>query len=186
MSVPPPGSQVSDAGANQPDPVRVALVVARAANGVIGVDGKLPWHISADLQHFKRLTVGKPIIMGRKTYESIGKPLPRRTNIVVTRDTAWTAAGVVVAHDLSTALALGYEDLHRTGAREVMVIGGAEIFRESLPLAQRIYLTEVHRAYEGETVFAADLSAWRQIERADHPPETPDGAGFSFITLEKT
>jgi dihydrofolate reductase len=176
------GSQASDPGTEKPV---VALVVARAANGVIGVDGKLPWHISADLQHFKRLTVGKPVIMGRKTYESIGKPLPRRTNIIVTRDESWNAPGVVVAHDLPTALALGYEDLHRTGAREVMVIGGAEIFRETLPLARRVYLTEVHRPYPGETVFAADFSGWRQTERADHPPETADGAAFSFITLER-
>jgi len=164
--------------------VSIALVVARAANGVIGVDNRLPWHISADLQHFKRLTVGKPVIMGRKTYDSIGKPLPRRTNIVVTRDPVWTAAGVLVAHDLVTALALAYEDLHRTGAREIAVIGGAEIFREILPQATRVYLTEVHRDYAGDAALATDFSAWREVERETHPPETEGGPSFTFLTLE--
>ncbi len=171
-------------GANPEPSVTIALVVARASNGVIGVNNRLPWHISADLQHFKRLTVGKPVIMGRKTYESIGKPLPRRTNIVVTRDRSWTAEGVLVAHNLATALALAYEDLHRTGAREVAVIGGAEIFREILPQATRVYLTEIHRVYEGEAVFATDFSAWRETAREDHPPETPDGPAFTFLTLQ--
>lgn len=170
---------------NLGSPVAIALVVARASNSVIGVNNRLPWHISADLQHFKRLTVGKPVIMGRKTYDSIGKPLPRRTNIVVTRDRTWNAEGVLVAHDLSTALALAYEDLHRTGAREIAVIGGAEIFREILPQASRVYLTEVHRDYEGDAVLATDFSAWREIAREEHAPETADGPSFTFITLER-
>lgn len=143
-----------------PPRVVVSLIVARAENGVIGVNGALPWHISEDLKFFKAQTVGKPIIMGRKTYESIGKPLPRRTNIVVTRDKAWTAEGVVVAHDVPIALALGYEDALRTGVEEMMVIGGAEIYAQALPHAHRIYLTEVHRAYEGDTKLAFDLSGW--------------------------
>ena len=166
-------------------PATIALVVARASNGVIGINNRLPWHISADLQHFKRLTVGKPVVMGRKTYESIGKPLPRRTNIVVTRDQTWKAEGVLVAHDLVTALALAYEDLHRTGAKEVAVIGGAEIFREILPQAGRVYLTEVRRDYEGDAILDTDFSAWRETAREDHPPETPDGPAFTFITLER-
>ena len=166
-------------------PIAIALVVARASNGVIGVNNRLPWHISADLQHFKRLTVGKPVVMGRKTYESIGKPLPRRTNIIVTRDRAWKAEGVLVAHDLPTALALAYEELHRTGAREVAVIGGAEIFHEVLPQAHRVYLTEVRRAYEGDAILGTDFSAWRETAREDHLPETPDGPPFTFITLER-
>lgn len=166
-------------------PVIVALIVARAENGVIGVDGKLPWHISADLQFFKAQTVGKPIIMGRKTFQSIGKALPRRTNIVVTRDITWTAAGVVVAHDMNTALALGYEDALRTGASEVMVIGGAEIYAQSLAHAKRIYLTEVHCAYAGDTKLEIDLTGWEETRRAPHKNETPGEPDFSFVTLER-
>lgn len=167
-------------------PVIVALIVARAENGVIGLDGKLPWHISADLQFFKAQTVGKPIIMGRKTFQSIGKPLPRRTNIVVTRDEAWTAPGVVVAHDINTALALGYEEAHRTGVGEVMVIGGAEIYAQSLAHAGRIYLTEVHRKYDGDTKLELDLTGWNETRRAPHKNETPGEPDFSFVTLERT
>ena len=166
--------------------VIVALIVARAENGVIGVDGKLPWHISQDLKFFKTQTVGKPIIMGRKTYASIGKPLPRRTNIIVTRDVNWTAEGVVVAHDMPTALALGYEDAHRTGVDEIMVIGGAEIYAQALPHAQRIYLTEVHRAYAGDTKLVIDLSGWAETRRAPHKNETPGEPDFSFVTLERS
>ena len=167
------------------EPVTVALIVARAENGVIGVDGKLPWHISDDLKFFKAQTVGKPIIMGRKTYASIGKPLPRRTNIVVTRDQSWTAEGVVVAHDIATALALGYEDAHRTGVDEVMVIGGAEIYALTLPHAKRIYLTEVHRAYDGDAKFNLDLTGWDETRRAPHKNEKPGEPDFSFVTLER-
>ena len=163
----------------------IALVLARAENGVIGVNGKLPWHISADLQHFKRLTVGKPVVMGRKTFDSIGKPLPRRTNIVVTRDKAWQAAGVVVAHDLQSALAMAYEDAHHSGVDELAVIGGADIYRQALPEARRLYLTEVHRAYDGDTVLALDLSGWREISRERHEAEKADGPAFSFVTLER-
>jgi dihydrofolate reductase len=166
-------------------PIVVALIVARAENGVIGVSGKLPWHISEDLKFFKAQTVGKPIIMGRKTYASIGKPLPRRTNIVITRDKNWTAEGVVVAHDVPTALALGYEDAHRTGVDEVMVIGGAEIYAQVLPHARRIYLTEVHRAYDGDTKLELDLTSWDETRRAPQKNATPGEPDFSFLTLER-
>lgn len=172
---------------NAPIPaIRVALVVARADNGVIGREGKLPWHISADLQNFKRLTLGKPVIMGRKTYESIGKPLPRRTNIVVTRDQQWQAAGVVVAGDLPTAFAEAYEEAHRTGVDEIMVIGGAEIYRQSLARAHRIYLTEVHGDFPGETVVELDLAhGWREASRERHGADTPGGPEFSFVIAER-
>ena len=167
--------------------IRIALVVARADNGVIGVAGTLPWHISTDLQYFKRVTVGKPVIMGRKTFDSIGRPLPRRTNIVVTRDAAWSAPGVVTAHDLATAFALAYEDAHRTGADEIAVIGGAEIFQQTLPRAERIYLTEVHRAYDGDAVWDVALpEGWLESARDRHAPDTPDGPAFSFVVWDKT
>ncbi len=167
------------------EPVVVALIFARADNGVIGVNGQLPWHISEDLKFFKAQTVGKPVIMGRKTFASIGKPLPRRINIVITRDKTWTADGVVVAHDMPTALALGYEDAHRTGTDEVMVIGGAEIYALALPHAKRIYLTEVHRAYDGETKFEFDLAGWDEIRRALFKNDKPGEPDFSFVTYER-
>jgi len=167
--------------------IRIAFVVARAENGVIGRDGKLPWHISADLQHFKRLTVGKPVVMGRKTYDSIGKPLPRRTNIVVTRDAAWTREGVQTVHDIPTALALAYEDAHRTGADEISIIGGGVLFQALMPEAQVIYLTEVHGDFQGDAVFDLDLAlGWREMSRERHGAETPGGPDFSFVTLERT
>jgi dihydrofolate reductase len=164
---------------------KITFVIARAENGVIGVNGRLPWHISADLQHFKRLTVGKPVIMGRKTYESIGKPLPRRTNIVVTTAPGWRAEGVQVAHDLPTAFALAFEDAHRTGADEVPVIGGTAVYRQSLDQVQRIYLTEVHRAYEGDARIDLNLAPpWRETARADHAA-AGDQPAFSFVTWER-
>lgn len=167
-------------------PILITLVVAKADNGVIGRAGKLPWHISADLKFFKRMTVGKPVIMGRKTYESIGKPLPRRSNIVVTRDASWGAEGVTVVQDLASAFALAYEDAHRTGADEIAVIGGAEIYRQTVAKADRIYLTEVHGVFEGDARLDLDLSAgWREITRERHEAETPDGPAFSFVTLDR-
>ncbi len=167
-------------------PIRIALVVARAENGVIGKDGKLPWHISTELQYFKRLTLGKPVIMGRKTYESIGKPLPRRTNIVVTRDQNWQAAGLTVAPDLPTAFALAYEDAHRTGADEIMVIGGADIYRQALDRASRVYLTEIHGAFDGDTVLDLDVSSnWREGSRERHPADSVGGPEFSFVILDR-
>jgi dihydrofolate reductase len=180
-----PASGTLDAGAK--GPARIVFVVARSDNGIIGRDGKLPWHISADLQHFKRLTVGKPVVMGRRTFESIGKPLPRRTNIVVTRDAAWQHPGVQVVHDIPSALALAYEDAHRTGADEVSVIGGGEVFQALMPEARRIYLTEVHGSFQGDAVFDLDLAlGWREVSRERHAAETPGGPDFSFVTLERT
>jgi dihydrofolate reductase len=167
-------------------PILITLVVAKAENGVIGRDGKLPWHISADLKFFKRMTLGKPVIMGRKTYESIGKPLPRRTNIIVTRDANWSAEGVTAVQDLASAFALAYEDAHRTGVDEIAVIGGAEIYRQTLAKADRIYLTEVHGVFEGDARLDLDLSAgWRETARERHAAETADGPEFSFVTLDR-
>ncbi len=168
---------------------KITLVVARADNGVIGKDGKLPWHIPADLQFFKRVTLGKPVIMGRKTYESIGKPLPRRTNIVVTRDQTWQsrdiAVGAVVAEDLATAFAVAYEEVHRSGVDEIAVIGGADIYRQTLARADRIYLTEVHGAFEGDTILKLDLAqGWTETARERH--EAKDGLpAFSFVILDR-
>jgi dihydrofolate reductase len=162
---------------------RLSLIVARADNGVIGRDNDLPWRLPADLKHFKRLTVGKPIIMGRKTFESIGKPLPGRHNIVVTRNAAWQAQGVTVVPNLAEAIAAaGFTP----GARpeEIMVIGGAEIYAQALLFADRIYLTEVHAAPEGDTHFPALDDRWHETARETHPPQG-DQPGYSFVTLER-
>ncbi len=154
----------------------VSLVVARADNGVIGRDNALPWRIPADLQHFKRLTMGKPVVMGRRTFESIGRPLPGRENIVLTRDPDWRTEGVTVAAGLDIALA---NDLD-----EVSVIGGAQVYALALPLADRIHLTEVHATPEGDTVLPPFGPEWRETARVDHPADG-DTPGYSFVTLER-
>jgi dihydrofolate reductase len=162
--------------------MELVLVVARALNGVIGNAGALPWHIPADLKHFKALTVGKPVIMGRKTFESIGKPLPGRHNIVLTRDAGWQAIGVTAAPNLAEAIAAAGLD-PRTRADVIMVIGGAQIYAEALPSATRIELTEIDAAPEGDTIMPAfDPSRWQEMARVAHPAEG-EKPGYSFVTL---
>jgi dihydrofolate reductase len=157
----------------------LSLIVAVAANGVIGRDNQLPWHISEDLRYFKRVTLGKPVVMGRKTFQSIGKPLPGRPNIVVTRDAEWTAEGVQVAHALDQALAVAAE---LAAGGEVMVIGGAELFNATLATADRLYLTEVHRDYQGDVFLVLpDPAQWREVSREDHKGDPP----YSFVVLER-
>jgi len=153
----------------------LSLIVAVAENGVIGRDNALPWHISEDLRYFKQVTSGKTVIMGRKTYQSIGRPLPKRTNIVVTRDPGFTAEGVLIAHSLDEALA-------KAGDGEAVVIGGSSLFDEALKRADRFYLTEIHRAYEGDVHFPAwDKEAWQETSRRDVPGD-PD---ISFVVFER-
>lgn len=160
---------------------RLALIAAVARNGVIGRDGDLPWRIPADLQFFKTATMGKPMIMGRRTFESIGKALPGRTNIVVTRSGDFTADDVEVAADFDQALAIAA----RQDAGEVMVIGGGEIYAAAMPRADRLYLTEVHLDAEGDVHFPQfDLAQWREVSRDDHAAEG-DTPAFSFVTLER-
>jgi dihydrofolate reductase len=152
------------------------LVVARADNGVIGRDGTLPWHIPADLKHFKQVTMGAPMIMGRKTFESLPGLLPGRRHIVLTRDRAWTAAGADVVHTVQEALA-------RADADRVTVIGGAEIFQLFAELATAVELTEVHTAAAGETIMPAfDPTMWQEIGREQHPAQEGRPA-FSFVRL---
>lgn len=160
---------------------RIALVVAVASNGVIGDRGKIPWRIPDDMKHFKALTLGKPCIMGRKTWDSLPrKPLPGRINIVVSRDPSFAADGAVVVRSLDEALALA----EREHADEIAIIGGAEIYAEALPRATRIYLTEIHRAVPGDAHFAFDRRAWREIAREDRA--TPEGLRYSFVTLARS
>ena len=158
----------------------VTLIVAVADSGVIGRDNGLPWHLPADLQHFKRITMGKPILMGRKTFESIGKPLPGRENIVVTRDPNYRRDGIRVVHDAGSALrAAGV-------APEVMVIGGAELFRAFLPLAGRIHLTRVHGNIAGDVMWPAlDERTWQVVEREAHPADERHAYAMTFEVWEK-
>jgi dihydrofolate reductase len=159
--------------------VRISLIVAVAENGVIGRDGDLPWRIPADLKFFKDTTTGHPIVMGRKTHQSIGRALPGRKNIVVTRDPDFVGDDIDVVGDLEAALAAAGD------ADEVMVIGGAQIYALALSRATRIYLTEVHIAADGDTRFPPlDDSGWQETAREDHPAEG-DAPAFSFVTLER-
>lgn len=154
----------------------ITLVVARAANGVIGKDGTLPWHIPADLKRFKALTLGTPMIMGRRTFESLPGLLPGRRHIVLTRDTDWDAEGAEVVHSVADALECA-------GSGAASVIGGAEIFALFEPLADEIELTEVHGDVEGDTVMPPfHDTRWREISRNDHSAEGSRPA-FSFVTL---
>jgi dihydrofolate reductase len=161
--------------------IPIALVVAMADNGVIGVDGRIPWRIPDDMRHFKTLTLGKPCIMGRKTWESLPKkPLPGRTNIVVTRDRSFEAGGAVILHSLDDALRRAAGE----NPAETIIIGGAEIYNAVLPRAHRIHLTEVHGEFAGDTRLAAfDRSAWVETSREAHV--APEGLGYSYVTLER-
>ena len=159
----------------------IVLVVAVADNGVIGRNGAMPWHLPADLRHFKRLTTGKPVIMGRKTFESIGKPLPGRHNIVLTRDAGWQTEGVTLAPNLAEAIAAAGLD-PRARAGEIMVVGGAQIYAEALPIATRIELTRIHVSPEGDTFFPdPDPRHWREAARIEQPAEG-DAPAHDFLT----
>jgi dihydrofolate reductase len=157
----------------------LALVVAMDRQGVIGKGGTLPWRLPADLKHFRAITWGKPAVMGRKTHESIGRPLPGRKNIVVSRDPGYSSPGCSVVHSIEQALA------HTQSAAEVMIIGGAALYAETLPRAQRIYLTEVHAEFDGDVHFPAyDRTAWKERERVDHPADAVNLYPYSFVLLE--
>ncbi len=162
----------------------IVLVVAVAENGVIGRDGALPWRLKSDMAHFRALTMGKPVVMGRKTWATLSrKPLPGRTNIVITRNSAFTAAGALVVPSVSAALAVARGDALRRGADAIMVIGGGEIFSETLPLADRLELTCVHALPEGDATFPAFAEdEWHEIARQDHPAGPDDEASFSIMT----
>ncbi|MEO5337264.1 MAG: dihydrofolate reductase [Magnetospirillum sp. WYHS-4] len=160
--------------------MRVVLIAAVADNGVIGSRGSLPWRLPGDLKRFKALTLGRPVVMGRKTFVSIGKPLPGRLNIVITRDRSAAFDGVRLAHSLPEALAAAAD----SGAEEAMVIGGAEIYALALPLARRLELTEVAAAPEGDAFFPVfDRSEWREEAREVLPAAGPDSPAHAFVTL---
>ncbi|WP_102783025.1 dihydrofolate reductase [Thalassospira sp. GB04J01] len=165
---------------------RVA-VVAAAANGAIGKDGWMPWELPEDLKRFKALTLGKPMIMGRVTFEAIGRPLPKRVTIVVTRDTDWSFdhENVRVCHDVESAIKLGDEIAKADGVNEVIIAGGAQIYHLALPYTTRFELTEVHADIDGDT-FLDPLPADQWQESSRHKINNPDGPDYSFVTLDRT
>lgn len=159
---------------------RVSLIVAMDENNLIGRGGDLPWRLSADLKHFKSLTVGKPIVMGRKTWDSIGRPLPKRPNIVVTSNPQFEAEGATVVSGLEQAIEVCGD------VAEVMIIGGSTIYRAFLPKADRLYLTRVHAKLEGDTHFPSfDLDAWDEVARERHPADDKNAHDYSFLILER-
>ena len=163
--------------------MRIALIAAVAENNVVGRDNELPWYLPEDLKHFKKLTLGKPIIMGRLTYESIGKPLPGRANIVVSRRQNYQPVGVEVAGSLAEALSLAESIAKAGGLDELIVIGGAQIYAEALPLANILYLTEIHKVYQGDAYFPTlELRQWQESEREDFQGNSSESLDYSFVT----
>jgi dihydrofolate reductase len=164
--------------------VPITLIAAVAENGVIGRDNALPWRLRSDMAHFRAVTMGKPVVMGRKTFLSIGKPLPGRTTIVASRDRAFAAPGIVVAPSIEAALAVARGDALRRGAESIMVAGGAELYAQTMPLAERLDITYVHRAADGDAYFPTiDRSVWRETVREDHAAGAGDDAAFAFVTF---
>jgi dihydrofolate reductase len=166
--------------------MEVVLIVAVADNGVIGAGGAIPWRLKTDQQRLKMLTTGKPVVMGRKTFVSLRRPLPGRTNIVVTRDGNFRAAGAVVATYFADARAVATGDALRRSATEIAVIGGAEIYTQWMPYADRLEITEVHARPEGDTYFAAiDAADWKEVARVRNPAGPDDSAEFSYVTYRR-
>lgn len=159
--------------------MRISIIAAVSDNRVIGQGGSLPWRIPADMQHFKRLTMGKPVIMGRKTFQTLDKPLSGRKNIILTRSEDYTMPGCTVAHSLEEALEAA------EGADEVMIAGGEAVYRSALPHADRMYLTLVHASFSGDTYFPEwEPAEWREVEREDHTG-TDEPHTYSFLTFER-
>ncbi len=155
-----------------------AIIAAVADNGVIGRDNDLAWHLPADLRHFKKTTSGHYIVMGRKTFETLGKPLPNRTNIIITRNPDYRQEGAVVVHSLEEAL--GFAE--KKGQEKVFILGGGEIYRQAMVLADRMYITEVHGTFEGDTFFPEiDPEVWREEHREDHPADEKNKYAYSFV-----
>jgi dihydrofolate reductase len=168
------------------DAIKVSLVVAVACNGVIGRDGGLPWRLSSDLKRFKANTVRRPVIMGRKTYQSIGRPLPERHNIVVTRDALFRADGATVVADVATALAIAKASAANDGANEVCVIGGGEIYRQTIGEADRLVVTFVEAEVDGDTRFPEiDAKTWREISSENHPAGEKDSHATRHVVYER-
>ncbi|OFZ67104.1 MAG: diacylglycerol kinase [Betaproteobacteria bacterium RBG_16_56_24] len=159
---------------------RLSIIVAMAKNRVIGANNTLPWHLPADLKHFKALTMGRHIVMGRKTHESIGKPLPGRTSVVVTRNADYSAPGVIVANSLEAAISACGDDA------EIFVIGGAELYRQAIDLAGRIYLTEIDANIPGDAHFTElDHKLWQETARVSHAPDEKNAYPYHFVVYDR-
>jgi dihydrofolate reductase len=166
--------------------MEVVFVVAVAENGVIGSNGAIPWRLKSDMKRFKALTLNKPVVMGRKTFVSIGRPLPGRTNIVVTRDRNFRSSGAVVTNSFEAARAVALGDALRRFATEIAVIGGAEIYAQWMECADRLEITEVHARPDGDTRFAAiEPAVWQEVARVRNPAGPADSTDFSYVTYRR-
>ena len=166
--------------------MQIVLIVAVADNGVIGANGTIPWRLKSDMQRFKAMTMGKPVVMGRKTFQSLPRPLPGRTNIVVTRDGDFRAAGAVVTNSLEAARAVARADALRRSVGDIAVIGGAEIYAQWLDLADRLEVTEVHAQVEGDTHFGPiEPVQWEEVARERHGADADNSADFSYVTYRR-
>jgi dihydrofolate reductase len=164
----------------------IIIVAAVAENGVIGRGNALPWRLKSDMAHFRALTVGNPVVLGRKTYQSIGKPLAGRTTIVISRDKNFSAPGIVVAPNFNAALETARGDALRRNAGAIIVAGGADIYAQALPLATRLVITQVHKRVDGDARFPAiDPKLWRETARSEQKPGPQDDAAFAFVTYER-
>ena len=162
--------------------MKISLIVAMAANRVIGLDNKMPWHLSADLKKFKAITMGSPIVMGRKTYESIGRPLPGRSNIIISRNLDYQQADCLVFNDIKTAIEASSKD-----AEEIFIIGGAELYKATLPHADNLYLTVINQDFDGDTFFPEiDFKAWTEASREDISDDPSVNFNYSFLKLSRT
>jgi dihydrofolate reductase len=168
------------------DRMETVLIAAIAANGFIGRGNRLPWRLKSDMAHFRALTMGRPVLMGRKTFLSIGKPLQGRTTIVVSRDQNFSPPGIVVAPDLAVGFAVARGDAERRGVDEIFVAGGSEIYTQAMAAATRLAITEVHKTIEGDARFPPiDRDAWREIDRDEHEAGAGDDAAFAFVTYRR-
>jgi len=166
--------------------MKIVLIAAFAQNRVVGINNTLPWHLPEDLKYFKRTTSGKAIIMGRKTYDSIGRPLPNRTNIVISRNSDFQAEGVRVVASLEAAIELAKEVNFINDVQEVMIIGGASIYEAALPIADRLYLTHVHAEIEGDAYFPeVNFKQWVEVSREDYQASDKNPYDYSFVVYDK-
>ena len=164
--------------------IKVSLIVAYASNYIIGKDGKLPWHISNDLKYFKKLTDGNPIIMGRKTFESIGKPLPNRYNIIITRNQDYEKDNCMIYSSINEAIDGARNYAESNNCKDIFIIGGSEIFMQSMNFIEKAYITEVHKVFDGDAFFEPLNKDWQEISRQYHDNEI-EGIPYSFVVFEK-
>ncbi len=166
--------------------MRIALIAAVAQNGIIGREGEMPWKLSGDLKNFKAITLGKPLVMGRRTYESIGHPLPGRFNIVLSKNEKFIAKGVTVSNEIKYALKIAKEEAFKLEVEEIMVIGGSKIYQETMPLAHRLYITEIHNSFDGDVTFPKiNPFEWKELSRRHVSSENTETCDYSFVIFDR-